>query len=51
MWERLGDEAEQRYRQLMRSQFVHDLDRDVDWLAARIARRADQVRGGLAQLW
>ncbi len=51
LWDALGDEAEARYQQLARSQFVHDLDRNIDWLADRIARKGDQVRGALAQLW
>lgn len=51
VWDVLGNEAEARYQQLMRSQFVHDLDCNVGWLAEGIARRADQVRGQLTQFW
>ena len=51
VWDALGDEAEARYQQLARSRFAHDLDRNIDWLADRMARKGDQVRGALAQLW
>jgi hypothetical protein len=32
-------------------QMVHNLDRNIDWLTARIARDGDQVAGRLSQPW
>ena len=51
IWDDLGDGAELRYRQLMNSQMIHDLDRNIDWLTARIAKYGDRVSGTLSQLW
>ncbi len=51
VWENLSDEAEARYRQLMNSVLVHDLEQNIDWLSKRIARQSDRVSGTLSQLW
>lgn len=50
VWDALGEEADARYRQLVNSHLVHDLERDCEWLRDRIARQADRVRSQFAQL-
>jgi hypothetical protein len=51
LWDELGDAAEARYHQLANSTLVHDLERNIDWLSARVGRQADRVIGKLRQLW
>ena len=47
----LGADAQQRFRQLANSQMVHDLSRETHYLASRLARESDWVRGELTHLW
>lgn len=51
VWDDLGDEAEERYRQLSNSHLIHDLQREAEWLRKRIAREADRVSGQLSLPW
>ena len=51
VWHRLGADAEQRYRQLATSTFVHDLRQDARTLAAEIERQTSVVRGEFIPAW
>ncbi len=49
--QKLGASADQKFRQLANSQTVHDMSRDVQALAAGLARDRDWVRAELVRLW
>lgn len=50
VWHELGDNAEQRYRQIENSRTVQDLSRDAKQVAAKLGQESDWVRWRLTHL-